>query len=402
MRVSAFAPAPARFAAVAAVLALFAVSACQDPSTVGLGLIDDEASNPNVRVLASTAATESPYRLSTSGRATADGQTRVLVGDVRDALYGDARAVAYVDARAPTLPNGFAERPVTRVTLELRRSYVYGDTTAAVPVELRQIRLEPNWRPEGLPSDTTLATGDLLATAQFGPRDSLVVVPLPAAWVAANGAVFSSAAFETAFEGFEVRPAGRSGDGAVLGYNVATAASVIRVATSRDTVLFRLDEVFTSVRRSAPALAPPGRRLLRGGVGTALRLSFDYAPALRLPLAQAVLRLPLDRTLAGATGPFKRPLTRDAALFAIPTNGDPLRTAVLLTGRTGDARTSGATQAAGAFNVFVQGILLERATYSAFEVRLPTNPVSLDVLPVVVDGVVATARPRLSLTVVGQ
>lgn len=401
MRVSAFAPARA-----AAALALLALSACQEPSTVGLGLIDDEASNPNVRVLAATTAEASPFGLVTSGFATTDSQARVLVGDVRDALYGDAAATAYIDARAATLPDGFADRPVTRVTLELRRDYVYGDTTAAVPVELRQIRIDPKWAPEGLTPEQTLATGDLLTTASLSARDSLAVIALPASWVAANGAVFSSASFDTLFEGFELRPAGRSGEGSsagsVLGYNVVSAASVIRVATSRDTVAFRISEVFTSLRRGEPAMAPPGRRLLRGGAGTALRLGFDYATALRLPLAQAVFRLPLDRSLAGTTGTFKRPLAREAALFAIPTTGEPLRTALLTTGRTGDARTSGATQASGVFNVFVQNLLLERATYPSFEVRLPTNPVSLDVLPVVTDGAVATARPRLSLTVVGQ
>ena len=393
----AFAFAPAR---AAAVLALLALSACQDPSTVGLGLIDDEASNPNVRVLAATTAEASAFSLVTSGVASTDSQARVLVGDVRDALYGDAAAVANVDAVAPTLPSGFAERPVTRVTLELRRDYVYGDTTAAVPVELR--RITGQWTPDGLPTETTLTTGDLIATASLSARDSLAIIALPAAWVAANGGVFASTSFGTDFEGFELRAAGRAGDGAVLGYNVASSASVIRVATSRDTVAFRLSEVFTSLRRGVPALTPPGRRLLRGGTGTGLRLSFDYASALRLPLAQAVFRLPLDRSLAGATGAFKRPLAREVALFAIPTTGEPLRTAILTTGTRGDARSSAATQAAGVFNVFVQNLLLERATYPSFEVRLPTNPVSLDVLPVVTDGAVPTARPRLSLTVVGQ
>ena len=50
----------------------------------------------------------------------------------------------------------------------------------------------------------------------------------------------------------------------------------------------------------------------------------------------------------------------------------------------------------------MQGILLGRASYQSFEIRLLTTPLSLDVLPVVTNGAVPTAQPRFSLTVVGQ
>ena len=392
MRVSALAQATAG-------LALLALSACQDPSTVGVGLIDDEFSNPNVVVLPAGDAVPSTYPVTTSGFATAASQSRVLVGDVRDALFGDATADATVDAVAPALPDGFADRPVTRVTLELRRDYAYGDTTAAVPVELRQV--VGSWSPTGLPSDTTLGTGDVITTATLNPTDTLSVIPLPTDWVTANGALFGKSSFGTDFEGFQLRPAGTPGDGVVLGYNVAATTSVIRVATARDTVAFRLSEVYTHLTRT-PAAAVAGRSLLRAGSGDGIRLAFDYTEALRRPLAQAVFRIPLDRSLAGATGPFKRPLATEAAVFARTSDTVENLAALLTIGKAGDARSQATTASIAVFTQFVQQILLDQATYENFELRLVENPISLDVLPVVTDGAVPTARPRLSLTVVGQ
>ena len=391
MRVSAFA---------AAGLALLAVSACQDPSTVGTGLIDEDVSDPALRILPAIGADTSLYTLVTSGLADLGNptQSRVLVGRAQDALYGDAEAVAYLDASAPgSLPSGFGDRPVTRVTLELRRDYTFGDTTASFPVELRQIT--GSWSPDGIPSDTTLATGDLLASATVASTDTSTVFTLPAAWVAANDSLFTSASFSSSFEGFELRAPSLAGAGAVVGFNVAAASgSVLRVATARDTVSFRLSEVFSRVTRGAPGLAPMGRRLLRAGVGEGLRFAFDYAGVRQLPLAQAVFRLPIDRTLAGPTGTFVRPLASEVALFARPTTGDPVFVTTVRTAGTGDARSVSTS----VLTSLVQTILLDQASYRDFQVRFPTTPVSLDVLPLVLDGATPATRPRLSLTVVGQ
>ena len=390
-----------------AFLALVAFSACQDPSEVGLGLIDEDSPSPNVRVLPATTVDTVAYDLVTSGLAdgNAPTQTRVLVGSVRDALYGDAAAVAYVDALRPTLPDGFDDRPITRITLELRRDYVYGDTTAAFPVELRQVT--GAWSPTGLPPDTTLGTGNLLTTTTVRGSDSTVVFTLPAAWVAANDSLFSSATFSSSFEGFELRPTSAADAGAVFGFTatasnrIASRRSVIRVTTVRDTVSFPLSEVFTRIASGQPGLAPLGRRLVRAGSGTGVKLAFGFDPVLRLPLSQAVLRLPLDATLAGSTGTFKRPLARLATVFARPATGVPqYLTNLRPVASSSDLRTTTPAQ----LTQLVQGILLGQATFRQFEIRftdvLQTAAVSLDVLPVVTDGTVPARQPRLSLTVV--
>lgn len=386
------------------------LSACQDSSQVGLGLIDDDVPTPGVRVLGATAVDTVAYDLVTSGFAdlSSPSQTRVLVGNVRDALYGDAQATAYLDAIVPSqaLPSGFADRPVTSVRLELRRDYAYGDTTAAFPVELRQVTA--TWAPTGLPADTTLATGSLLTTATVRGADSLAVFDLPQSWLDANVGLFTRSTFSSDFEGFELRAPTVTGDGAVFGFNVAridantAAKSFLRVATARDTVRFRISEVFSRLTPGMPGMAPPGRLLLRAGSGTGAKLSFSYADVLRQPLAQAAFRVPVDASLSGAQGTFKRPVAPLATLWARPATGESIYITSLrpATGSS-DVRTTVNT----GLTALVQQILLERATYRFFEVRfadvLQTATVSLDVLPIVTDGATPGTKPRLTLTVVG-
>ena len=397
------------FALALAGLAL--LSACQDSSQVGLGLIDENSPSPNVRVLGATAVDTVRYDLVTSGFAdlSTPSQTRVLVGNVRDPLYGDATATAYIDATVPStaLPSGFADRPVTGVRLELSRDYAYGDTTASFPVELRQITA--TWAPTGLPADTTLSTGGLLTTSTVSGADSLVTFDLPQSWIDANAGLFSRTTFTADFEGFELRaPEMPAGDGAVFGFNVAridantAAKSYLRVVTAQDTVRFRISEVYSRLTPGTPGMAPAGRLLLRAGSGTGAKLSFGYADVLRQPLSQAVLRLPLDADLAGAQGTFKRPLARLATTWVRPETGPSVYiTALRPAPDSPDLRTTTLT----GLTQLVQSILLEQATYRYFEVRfsdvLQTATVSLDVLPIVTDGATPSAQPRLSLTVVG-
>ncbi len=387
-------------------LALVLLSACQDPSTVGLGLIDEDSPNPNVRTIEAASVDTVRYDLVTSGIAdgTPPTQSRVLVGSVHDALYGDAEARAYVDASAPTLPSGFRERPITRITLELRREYAYGDTTTALEMELR--RVTGTWSPTGLPSDTTLGTGDLLTTATTTGRDSVVVFTLPPAFVAANDSLFKSATFGSSFEGFELRPVTPAGAGAVYGFNVTGLSGIparrgfIRVATARDTVAFPLSEVYTRLTSGTPGMAPMGRRLVRAGSATGIKLTFPFESLARLPVSQATLRLPLDPALAGTDGPFKRPLARFGTLFLRETTGPAGYITPLQAVGSTDLRTTAPVE----LTRFVQQLVLGQRTFRQFEVRfadvLQSSTVSLDVLPVITDGTTPTTRPRLAVTVV--
>jgi hypothetical protein len=342
------------------------------------------------------------FEASTAGFATTGSsqpQARVLVGQVTDAVYGDVTAIGYMDAVRPaTLPGGFDDSTVTFVQFELVRSYVYGDTTAVLPLELRQV--DGSWTPTGLPTDTTLGTGDLITTASMTASDTLLTIPLPASWVAANGDQFTSGEFLSTFEGFALRVAEGAGPqpGAVVGFDVSSASSRIRVGTRSDTLSFLLSEVYTELQRAARPPSPAGLLALRADAPIGAKLQFGFDAVGTIPLARAVLRLPLDRSLSGTTGTFVRPLAQRMAIYAIrPEQSDALLGEATVP-TTGDARSA----ASSVITSLVQDLLLGSAEVTRFEVRLPVSPVSLDVLPLVLPGLPDQPRPRFNLTVVGQ
>lgn len=384
----------------AVVAALLSLSACQDATGVGLGLLDDDAPDPNLRTLGATAVDTLTTTASTAGFATTQSllpQKRVLAGRVADGAFGDVNATAYVDAVRPTtLPEGFTGAAVTSVTLELRRDYTYGDTTATLPVEVRYV--DGNWSPEGLPADTVLGTSAVLATVNVAPTDTVAVFTLPASALAGRDSIFTSANFGTLFEGFalSVAETGAPLPGAVAGFDVINARSRLRIATAADTVTFALSEVYSYIAQSDPSMAPAGALPLRAGrSGAALR--FDLAPVGAAPLARAMLSLPVDRALGLPGGPFKRPVARDVEIYTVPFDPDnPSRTQVTTARRSrdGDLRTAQGT----AFTGVVQSLLLGQPLFQPrFEVRFPRTPASLDVLPVAPAG---DGAPRLLLTVV--
>ncbi|MFN3596269.1 MAG: hypothetical protein ACK41D_03255 [Rubricoccaceae bacterium] len=378
---------------------LVGLSACQDPSNVGIGLIDDERSNPNLRVVNADSVFTVSSTLRTGGF-TADGtpvQTRFLAGRVVDPVLGNARATAYIDVRLPPgtqrIPEGslieFAE-------LYLVRDYVYGDTLATTPLEVREVTTQ--WTPVGLPADTVLATGPLLATAQLRARgDTTLVIPLPDSWVAERDSVLQSPNVSSLFEGFELRtPAGASG--AVVGFNARSSALRLRVVGDTTVYSYPLAEVYTALSRDAPATPPPGVVLVRQGAPEALGFTFDLEPLRGIPLARATLRFSLDRSAVPSAGSFVRPLATEALLVGVREDDSRLTLGQVTIPASGDGATLPSLQ----FTTTLQGQLLGQAPFKRYELSLPASPLSLDVLPVVRAVRPDAAPPRLVLTVVGQ
>ena len=391
---------------LAALALAAALAACQDPSGVGLGLIDDETSDPNaVRVEAATVDLRSGPEV-TYGFARGGGtpvQTRALLGDVRDAQFGDGRAIAYLDLRKGTLPADFEDdRTVEQAELRLVRASIYGDTTATLPVELREVTA--SWSPISLPIDTTLATGEVLDTYSVSVGDSVAVLPLPAAFVADRDTLFRGS-FDTAFEGFELRvPEGAAaGPGAVVGINALS--SVLRLISdeydddgeaTRDTVDYPIVEVFSSLRRAPATVATPDRVLLRDGDTTAVALTFDFAAIEGRPLANGSLRFRVDRSLVSDEGSFVRPLLTDVGLFGIL---DDATRVFLSEIEIGDGDI--VTLQSAFLTAAIQARLLGRQPYERFELVPAPDPLSFGILPISIGGADEVARPRLSLVVVG-
>ncbi len=391
---------PVRFPAFVCLGAVLALSACQDATGVGLGLIGGDTVDPSALSLPATALDTTTVAYPTAGFAGTTGsqpQERVLVGRVQDARYGDAVATAYLDAARPaSVPDDFDGSSVTSVTLELRRDYTYGDTTATLPVEVRLVT--GNWTPTNLPADTTLGTGDLLVTAQLVATDTLSTITIPGSAFAGRDTLFTSPQFASLFEGFELRvpETGAPLPGAVAGFDVAAASSRLRVATAADTVSFALSEVFTRLEQSAPTMPPADVLPLRAGSPLgALRATFDPDTLGSAAIARVLLSVP--GPASADEGTFRRPIAREMAVYALPDGGEPAFLAIVRRTTAGDLRSS----ASSTVTTIVQNWLLGRTTFErTLELRFATSPLSLDVLPVAPLPAGADAAPRLVVSLV--
>ena len=310
-----------RTLAVAALAAL-ALSACQEPAGVGLGLIDEDQSDPQVQTVPLVEIDTLTFGAPAIGIADANNtrpQGRVLVGDVQDAVFGDARALGYVDAIQPggDLPDA---DDVRQVWLEMPRVYAYGDTTTALPVTLSQI--QGSWEASAsYPTDTTFAVGPVLATATVtsAVADTLVRFDLPASWVRANAATLVGDGFQDDFEGFALRTADgfAPAPGAVYGLGTfGSQGAGIRLTTDEDTLFYSLSEVFTSIATQPPTDAPASVLPVRRNSGAELRFGADLSAFGAVPLARGILRLPIDESLA-QVGSFVRPISTRSVLYGV-------------------------------------------------------------------------------------
>ncbi|GAB5535713.1 MAG: hypothetical protein Rubg2KO_19620 [Rubricoccaceae bacterium] len=391
----------------APLLLLLALSACQDPTGVGLGLIDDDTSQPNARSLAATSAALQSAETTTAGFASSGTplQTRVLLGSVIDPIYGDATALAYMDVNLPTAgrPENFQDSTITAVALQLRLDdytrvegdtalYVYGDPTASLPIEIREIT--SGWAPTDLAVDATLPVGDIVATGTILPTDTTFTINLDPAWVTANADAIRADDFVTSFEGFEVRIPDGTVAGAVRGIDATLSAML--VATSLDTLRFPVNEVLTSLTQE-DAAPSTDVLALRAGRASTLAFDFDFEPVGVAALARADVRFPVERSQTGGTA-FVRPLASQALLVGVVSETERIQLSVLTMPSEGDVSTVGGS----AFTAEIQDVLIGTRTYDRFEVTLQSNPVSLDLLPLIVNPPADQPGPRFTLTLVGQ
>ncbi|HYE96593.1 MAG TPA: hypothetical protein VD962_10320 [Rubricoccaceae bacterium] len=382
-----------------AVLPLVLV-ACQDPSGVGLGLVGEEGTNPNVVVVAADTVRVVEAESVTGGFASAAlrTQVRVLVGHVEDDVLGDATAAATFDVIPPAaVPGGFRSRVIRSAQLRLARDYVYGDSTTTLTLEL--LSMDANWSPTGAPPDTTFDVGEVLGTFERSARDTLLTFDLPASWVSENDELLRSDSAASAFDGFHLRLAEGSMTGAVVGLRMDRSA--LRLMTSQDTVDYPVHDVFTTLSRGAPTAPPPENRLfLREGASEAVALAFPIDTLGQAALAGATLRLNVDST-ALPMGSFVRPLIERLGLFGLTEDDER----VLITSAVLDRETGTYSLTSRGLTALLQDELLGDPPFVRYEVGpVAGAPLSLNVAPLVLGPPPAPGgrdpRPRLALTLI--
>jgi hypothetical protein len=380
-------------------LALGLLAACQDPSGVGLGLIDEEGGDPSLVLLLPEDLTLGDREDVTGGYAdgTLPTQERILVGAVMDPDFGDVEAHAYLDVRPPTVvPSGFTERTITSATLRLARDYVYGDSTATLALALYEITAD-EWNPVGAGADTTFAVGDLLDTYDVSASDTLSTLRLPEAWVDANDELLRSDSALAAINGFQLRLDDGAAGGAVVGFDALR--STLRLTTSEDTVDYPLREVFTHVERGDAPPPSDDVLVLREGAGEALRFTLPFDSLSDVAVARASFRLTVDPDLLDA-GTLARALPPELVLLGV-TDAD-----VRLSLATAEFDASSDTYSftSGSLASAVQDAVLGSSIFEHYEIEPVRNPATVGVLPVVVGPAPGTGederRPRLVLTVV--
>lgn len=375
------------------------LSACQDPSGVGLELIGEEGQDPNVVVIAADTVLlgEADEITGGFGDGSSPAQGRVLVGTVTDPLFGDASAEAYLDVGPPaSVPNGFRDRTITSATLRLARDYVYGDSTQTLSLALYQMARD--WDPTGAQPDTSFEVGALLDTFEIAASDSLLELDLPSSWVDANDEFLRSDTVLTAVDGFQLRLADGTMTNAIIGF--ATQDSELRLATAEDTVSYSLREVFTHIERGAASMPPPDILFVRDGIPEVAVLTFDYEALEGLALARGLVRLNVDPDALESSSSFARSLPETLALFGI-TETDArfgIATAAF------SEETNSYMFANSSLTSILQDVLLGNQLFERFEIESADSPASLAVLPLVLgpppgEGESDT-RPRVALTVI--
>ncbi len=390
-------PSP-RLAASCFLLAALALAACEDPSAVGLDVLDSGESDPRARTFAAETAEADSLADATGGASALDpafGTFRAWAGRVDDPAFGVTTARAYADFSPPSdVPSRFRQIALDAAILALQLDGLYGETGAPITVDLYQVAEE--WNAPAVRSDSTLPTEEeAILSFEIAPEDSLVEVRLPAEWVAENDATLRSLEAGQNFHGFEIRPREENGFArGVLGRSELRLISDFDAdADGPDTLDFGAVELFTNVERDAEAGAlPAGLVPLVDGGGVGLELTFDFAGLNRPAVTGAFVLLEADTTLPAPEG-FERPVARTLTLYGLGQSVPVAITDAELDPETQQYAFSSAGLAAVLQNVLLSGP--DEADFDAFAVGFPSNPSELAAIALCAEASAAcAARPR--------
>lgn len=288
------------------VSALLLFFACEDPSSVGLGLVGDE--DGGIPITQNVELTD--FTTNAPDDNLVDNTGQLLAGVVDDPTFGRIEAQGFIDFRSvSTQPQSFKDGTVERATLLLIPTYVYGDTLEPITFALHEVTDEftlaendPN-NPPGI--------GEELLQFNFTPTQDTVEVTLPLPWATQYDADLRADSFDVAFPGFRLSSV--TGN-AIVGFRnlvvsteSSTGISALRAFTATDTVSYTANKSITLINQTPGAGPPPDRVVMQKVFTPGLTLNYNLDSLREASLNRAVLRLNLDNTNLETPVNFVRP-----------------------------------------------------------------------------------------------
>ena len=356
---------------------LLALTACDDPSNVGIELVEEGGGEPVVRVLTPSVIEQEPINDITGA------VPRVLAGQVNDPMLGTITATGYLDFQRVDSVNA---SDITGVMLRLVRDYVYGDTLAALTLTVRELTEE--WNALGARADTTLPLGASVTTFTFEPLDSLITVDLPETWVRDNDTTLVSFYFGDVFHGFALEATAAE---AVVGFDFNQ--SFLRITTEQDTLDYPVSLTLSGVIRTGQPTIPEGRFLIQDGTGPTLSFNVDFDGLDDTPLNAAFVRFFADTLTIQETPPnFVRPLIETLQLVRITEEDAAFVMAEASLDDNGSYRFSDAT-----LREVLQQTFFGQDLYDHFALRIPFTDNTISVM-LLFDATSDETAPEVLLT----
>ncbi len=364
-----------------ALILLTAVSACDDPTNVGLDLAGGQTGEPFVRAIAPSTFETADVRDITGDAAT------MLAGGVSNTLLGEFAAQSNIDMVSPTLSTAFRTGPVTEAWIELAPTTTFGDTVAEFDWIVSDITSP--WTAFGATSDTLLAVGAEIIRSPANATQSSFRIDLGSAWIATNDTLVRGTAFNVLHDGFNI-----STNSNQVAFGLSEANSRMRIISGGDTANFLVAQNLTTTQRITPPALPTDRVLLQDGLGEGVKVGIDVSdPQIEGSLiSKGVLRIPADTTaLQTFPSNVSVPGLQEVELLVVTAedNRVPLQVGSI---NNGVVEFAGST-----LQIVLQSMFDGEDTYSHFELSGPTAASSLSSL-ILYDTGAGTSAPALVIT----
>ena len=305
---------------------LLLLSACEDPSSVGL--VDDAGGNAIVDELPIVNFQSAP----TSG--VNSGTDRILIGQVSDPILGEIKATGYLDFTLSNRPsdeylNSEIDSLILNLTLDTL--YTYGNLEEEVTFDVFEVMSEYEvvTEREELPEQNMVKLFDFSVL----PGTRTVAVPFPDDWIQQNNQllrpaipeVFSENAFNTDFHGLVFVPTGGNALIRILGNSTSSFLRGVEVtADTTDTdpfVNYLAGNSITAYDQITEPQLPEQRALLHSDVGSNIEFNLELSQITDFAgVNRAALEVQFDTTTFGATEGFVRPDVGSLTLVGIVTD----------------------------------------------------------------------------------